>query len=122
LQNQTQTWALIGALFGAIVGFFLSLLAMGITNKRNYKKLLNATIIKIVSYIRDNNVPVAIQAISEIEASFREQDQLRILERASLESSLNASSNRVTGYILDKFEWMTVNEALCSMPHGLPWG
>jgi hypothetical protein len=109
LGYQTQIWTLIGALFGAIIGFFLSLIAIGITNKRNYKKFLDTITTKIVSYIRDNNAPVAIQAISELEASFKEQDQIKILERASLESSLNASNNKVTEYILDKLEWMMMN-------------
>lgn len=109
MKYETQIWTLIGAVVGAIVGFFLSLLAIGITNKRNYKKLLDTAITKIVSYIRDNNAPIAIQVISELEASFKEQDQIRILERASLESSLNASNNKITEYILDKFEWMMIN-------------
>lgn len=112
MQYETSTWALIGAVVGAIIGFFLSFLTMGILNKKNYKKLLDSATAKIVSYIRDNNLPVAIHAISELEASFKERDQIKILERASFESSLNASNNKITEYILEKFEWMMVKYSI----------
>jgi len=108
VQYETPLWALIGAVVGAIIGFFLSFITTRILNKRNYEKLLETAISKIVSYIRDNNLPVAIKAISEIEASFKESDQIKILERASFESSLNASNNKITEYILEKFEWMMI--------------
>jgi len=105
MQYETQIWTLIGV----ILGYLLSFLTIGILNKKNYKKLLDTTTTKIVSYIRDNNVAVAIQAISELEASFKDLDQMEIISRASLESSLRASNNKITEYILEKLEWMMID-------------
>ncbi|MFW9851819.1 MAG: hypothetical protein ACFFDS_02665 [Candidatus Thorarchaeota archaeon] len=105
-QYENAIWALVGAVIGAILGFSLSFLTIKIQDKKNYKKLFNSNLSKIISYIRDGNIKISKQALSEIEAMFKESDQLKILDRASLESSLNASNNEITDYILDKLEWM----------------
>lgn len=99
---ETPMWTLIGV----VVGFALSWFYSAFTRKREYKRRVAQAIERIIGGMRgEKGAQLGPQRISDLLPQFEEKAQIRILGEVGFESSLNATTDQVTHYILDEFHW-----------------
>jgi hypothetical protein len=101
---ETPLWTLIGV----AVGFALSWLYSACSRRREYGRRITHAIERIKGGMHLKGARLGPERISDLLPQFEEKDQLEILGQVSLESSLSASTDQVTHYILDELRWHCV--------------
>jgi hypothetical protein len=104
IKYETPLWTLIGVAVGFAISWFYS----AFLHRREYRQRVTHAIERIKGGMHIEGSQLGSQRISDLLPQFREQEQIKILGEVGLESSMNATTDQVTDYILDEFRWHCV--------------